>query len=311
MRRTVTRGTPEYPSCLGRLSQAPARLRVAGCWPLDWARAVAIVGTRAADVEGSLFARVLARELAEAGCCIVSGGARGIDIAAHEGALEAEGQSVVVLAGGLEHASPRAHRPVFRALQRGGAVISEHEDGVVPQGFSFLRRNRIIAGLSCAVVVVQAPARSGALSTARHALLLDVPLFAVPAAPWDPRGAGVRALLKGGARVCDAANDVLAALAADAAHPHPVVARQRSPHTLATVPHQSPPSHALYRPEDERAARVLMAALGARPRHPDELVACTGLSLRDVQSTLLELELGGRVSLRPGGRYVVAPDCGE
>lgn len=302
-RKTLRLRGPGYPMGLNGLPDAPRFLRVAGQLP-ELRRAVAIVGTRAADQDAIIYATSLARDLAASGCVVVSGGARGIDAAAHAGALEAEGKTVAVFAGGLDQPFPKSNLGLFQAIRKRGALVSELEDGVRAQRYSFLRRNRLIAALSRAVVVVQAPARSGALSTARVAQELGIPVFAVPAAPWDPRGAGVRALLKAGARVCDKTTDIVDVIAPELA------SRSGSlfPSSAVLAAHDSG-THSVLSSSPDGGGTAILQALGVRPRHPDELTGVTGLPLEQVLSALLELELDGRVSLRPGGRYSIADGC--
>ena len=201
-----------WPPDLADLAAPPDELHLLGSLDALAARRVAIVGTRRADPEALRFTLELAAALAEAGFAIVSGGALGVDAAAHEGALEVGGRTVVVLASGVVKPYPRRHADLFaQVVERGGLLLSEERD-CAPHRGRFLKRNRVIAALGEATVVVQAPARSGALSTARHAAKLGRPLLAVPASPWDLRGAGGSHLLTGDARPCFGPEDVLAAL---------------------------------------------------------------------------------------------------
>ena len=186
---------------------APATFRDLRCWsakPSGWNAfpRVAIVGSRRADPEACHFAFTLGRVLAASGVTVVSGGAFGIDAAAHRGALAAgaSGRTLAVIGSGLDHLYPPAHLPLFEAIVRQGAVLSHLPDEVPPLPHLFLERNGLIAALATAVVVVQAPVRSGALSTARAALELGRPLWVCPAAPWDVRGQGNAHLLARGAR---------------------------------------------------------------------------------------------------------------
>lgn len=269
---------PSWPACLDELSEPPARLRYAGTLPfLD--RAVAIVGTRRATPDALELARVLARDLSRAGCVIVSGGAEGIDAAAHEGALEGGGLGVAVLAGGLARPYPRAHAPLFARIAENGAIVSEAGDDDAPPPHAFLARNRLIAALARAVVVVQAPFRSGALSTAAHAKALGRPLFAVPWAPADPRGEGCLALLaRGEARVLRGASDLLRAMGDEP--PRRAGGRRGRESEAAT--------QGL---DDEQ--RTILDAIGSRAAHVDDLVRATGLAAARVQTTLTTLMLLG------------------
>jgi DNA processing protein len=170
-------GAQGWPPGFDRLASPPARLRVLGRLP-PWPRPVAIVGTRFADDDALVFARRLARELVAAGCAVLSGGAHGVDGAAHAGALEAGGITIAVLAHGFDQLYPRSHAGLFRRiLAQGGALASERLDGSHIRRASFVQRNRLIAAMAEAIVVVQAPARSGALSTAAAGFSLGIPVF--------------------------------------------------------------------------------------------------------------------------------------
>ncbi len=200
--RTVRVGDEEWPRSLERLPRPPPFLRVRGTLPGPRERAVAVVGSRRADAAGELLARSLGAALARAGVWVISGGAAGVDGAAHRGALDAGGRTAVVLGGGLDHLYPTRHRSLFaRVVEEGGALVSEVEDDERPSPWSFPSRNRIIAALSGAVVVVRAGERSGALATAGWARRLGLTLLA--AAPEGPPevAAGLSALAASGAQV--------------------------------------------------------------------------------------------------------------
>ncbi len=202
----------EYPAALRRLSDPPPILHMRGTLE-GLERAVGIVGTRRATPGALALTRELARTLAERGVVIVSGGAEGVDRAAHEGALDAEhGRTIAVLPTALGSPYPRAHAALFERITRRGACVTEHASSARVYKASFLERNRIIAALSCAVVVVQAPSRSGALRTAFDATALGVPVLAVPWSPSELAAAGGLALLARGAGLCRDAEDVLAAI---------------------------------------------------------------------------------------------------
>jgi DNA processing protein len=259
--------------------------------PLE--RAVAIVGTRHADEEALEHAEALAADLAVAGCPIVSGGAYGVDAAAHEGALGAGGATVAVLATGLVRAYPPRHGPLLRRIvEGGGALLSEHEDIAAHPGL-FLQRNRLVAALARAVVVVQAPQRSGALSTAAHARRLGRPVFVVPAAPWDPRGRGNLALLARGAAICTHARDVLSLPALGSGEPS--VDGGPAPEKKSSMPRLPSDAAAVFR------------HLSSRSRHVDDLVRATGLAVGEVQAALITLQLMGLAVERGGGRFSAAP----
>lgn len=287
--RRLVPGDSEWPSEVSRLKQPPLWLRVAGTLP-DPARAIAVVGTRHADEEALAFAHALGAALARAGCAVVSGGAYGIDAAAHRGALEGGGRTLAVLATGLIRAYPPRHGALFTQIAEQGALVTEAEDDGAPHPGLFLQRNRLIAALARAVVVVRAPLRSGALSTAAWAKQLEKPLLVVPAAPWDPRGEGCLRLLSEGATICTGVRDVLsvAAVANSASDAVEVASRHKNGNDLPDLD------------EDERAA---LEALRARPAHPDEVARRTGLPAGRVQRALLSLTLHGIVDLGSGGRY--------
>lgn len=305
--RDLDPGSSAWPADqLQGLERPPDRLRIRGELPL-LDRAVAIVGTRRADEDGLAFARDLAASLARAGCPIVSGGAYGIDAAAHEGALDAEGATIAVLASGLADPYPRAHCRLFdRIAAEGGALLSELEDDAQPRRALFLHRNRLIAALAKAVVVVQAPFRSGAMSTAAWAKRLHRPLFVVPSAPWNPRGAGCLALLRSGATICTSARDVLSIPALGAGVPGEMQ-RNLTQMTDNTVQSAAEERRATARGASQGtdADKVLAAlARAGRPQLPDEIARASGLPAARIQGTLALLVLDGRVEPRGGGRYV-------
>ncbi len=203
-------GSPEFPARLLDLDDPPARLFVRGVLPAG--RMVAIVGSRAATPYGLAQARRLAGNLAALGIPVVSGLARGIDAAAHLGALDAGGRTVAVLPGSLDRVSPASHAELAERIAAQGALVAEWETGVIPYASSFLERNRLIAALASVTVVVEAAARSGALSTARVARSLGRPVLAVPGDIDRPTSRGCHALIRAGAGLCESAADVLAAL---------------------------------------------------------------------------------------------------
>ena len=209
--RLLLLGDADYPPLLARLDDAPPVIAVQGDAALLSARAVALVGGRNASVNGCRIAEDLAAELARAGLVIVSGMARGIDAAAHAGALSG-GRTVAVVAGGLDCPYPPEHADLQRRIAAAGAVVTEAPPGTVPQSRHFPRRNRIIAGLALGVVVVEAAPRSGSLITARLATEAGREVFAVPGSPLDPRSRGGNDLIRQGAVLVESAADVLANL---------------------------------------------------------------------------------------------------
>jgi DNA processing protein len=212
--RLLSGDEPDYPPPLRAVYAPPIILYVRGTLTeaSEAPDAVAVVGSRAATVPGRVLARRLARDLAGAGLTVVSGLARGIDTAAHEGALEAQGRTVAVLGSGLDRVYPPENASLARRIAEGGAVVSEFALGTPPDRGHFPRRNRVIAGWSRAVVVVEAAAKSGALSTARAALDEGREVMAVPGHPSEPGAAGTLALIRDGAVLVRDAADVAAEL---------------------------------------------------------------------------------------------------
>lgn len=209
----IRKGETDFPVALAETPDAPELLYVVG--KLDTAPCVAVVGARRCTRYGAVQARRLASHLAGCGLVVVSGLAYGIDAEAHRGALEAGGRTVAVLPGGPEEVHPRGHRKLGRRIAASGALVTENEPGTEVGRFSFPKRNRIIAGMSLATVVVEAGKRSGARITAGIALGYGREVLAVPGPVTSRVSAGTNALLAEGARVCRDAGDVLAHLPAD------------------------------------------------------------------------------------------------
>lgn len=286
--RVVGVAGDQYPEGLRDLSNAPESFRVVGDLP-DLSLAVSIVGTRVADDEALDFTYSLARKLAFEGVVIVSGGAVGIDRAAHEGALDAGGRTIVVLPVGLDQPYPPANHDLFARVVETGCLLTEVPDGTDMQRGRFLTRNRLVAALGQSTVVVQAPARSGALSTARHAKGLGRDVFVTPASPWDPRGSGNLILLRAGARICIGPDDVLSGSPAGAVA------------STASDPKNTQDTHNysnLSQPEQQ-----ILSALRGRARHAEDLCQRTGIPAFEVQRSILRLLVRGLVEEKPGGRF--------
>ncbi len=284
----MTSACAGYPAGLRDLSDAPVQFRIVGELP-DLGRAVAIVGTRRADDEALDFAYSLARAAVLNGLVVVSGGAVGVDRAAHEGAIDGGGRTVVVLPTGLDTPYPRANHDLFARAVEAGCLLTEAEDGVDARPGRFLKRNRLIAALGGSTVVVQAPARSGALSTARVARRLGRRVFAVPASPWDPRGSGNLRLLHGGARICAGPSDVLSETAPGGGG------------QVASSPRTNENTHDfsdLTQPEQN-----ILESLAGRARHAEDLCQRTGIPAFEVQQSILRLLVRGLIEEKPGGRY--------
>lgn len=241
---------------------------------------VAIVGARAADRYGLDVAARVARAVVGRGRAVISGGAFGVDHAAHQAALDADGRTVVVLGSGLAKPSPAAHRALFDAAARRGAVVSPFSCDQAATRWSFPRRNPWIAALSTAVVVVQAGIRSGALQTARAALERDIPVYAAPGPMDAPLHAGCHALIAEGARVLTAP---------DAWSDAPTPEREAPP---TRRPAELPPDH-----------RALWLVCSVEPRPIAELAADAGLAIEVALQAATMLELDGWLRAAPGGRY--------
>lgn len=268
---------------------------------------VAIVGTRNPTLDGAAYARHLAGVLARAGVVVVSGGARGIDTAAHEGALDVGGPTVVVAPSGFERPFPEENAALFqRIASEGGAFLSAHAPEVPASQPSFFSRNALLVALAHAVVVAEAPYRSGASNAASQARRLGRPLFVVPHAPWNRRGTLWIAELGRGARLLTDPSDVLRALEdaslpllpradapAPAPAPAPALAREGEP---PSRPEPAPPP-VPFHPDPE--ARAVIEAHAAGARHPDEIARRTGLSIPRIQYLLLTLTLQGVLVAAP------------
>jgi DNA processing protein len=261
-------GEPGYPAGVAQLSDAPT-LYVRGTLPAR--PAVAIVGSRAASREGRDTAVALAAALVRAGRGVVSGGAIGIDTAAHKGALEAGGGTVAVLGSGLDDPYPPQNHELLDRIARAGALVSPFSPRTPPRRWHFPRRNRVIAALGTAVVVVEASLRSGSLITARVGFELGRAVFAVPGTP------GCHRLIVEGALPIDRAEALIAALEG-----------------------RAPPRAHDRRARSAGAARLL-ATLGAQPCDPDALAQAAGLKSSEASVALLELELDGLAVRAPGG----------
>lgn len=274
---------PGFPQALAALDPPP---------PLIWARgetalldrpSVAVVGARVASAAGQRFARGLAAELGRAGLVVVSGMARGIDGAAHEGALPTG--TIAVLGGGVDDVYPPDHADLYARLVERGCVVSESAPGRTATARDFPRRNRIISGLSRAVVVVEAELRSGSLITARLAGEQGREVLAVPGSPLDPRSRGTNDLLRQGAAICEGADDVLRVLEG------PRILREPERRRWSGPPAE--PDSALI----DRVAELLSPT----PVSRDEVARAAQAPAPAVFAALVELSLAGRAELLPGG----------
>ena len=288
--RLIAACEPDFPALLAALDPTPPLLWVRGQTDLLARPAVAIVGARIASAAGQRFAYTLASELGQVGYTIVSGMARGIDAAAHEGAMTTG--TVAVLGGGVDDIYPPEHAALYDRLVGQGCVVSESAPGLKAHARDFPRRNRLISGLSLAVVVVEAELRSGSLITARLAAEQGREVLAVPGSPLDPRARGTNDLIRQGAAICEGAEDVLRAIG-----------------TISTVCEDEPET---YQTEAEAdGADVVLRErieilLSHTPAPRDDLVRLTGATVSAVNAALMELALAGRAELLPGGLAVRA-----
>jgi DNA processing protein len=290
--RVVCWGEPAYPPALAAIEDAPPVLTVLGRAELLLRPMAAVVGARNASAGGRRFARDLAAGLAEDGLVVVSGMARGIDAAAHLGALESG--SAAVVAGGVDVVYPQENRGLYDALARQGVVVGELPLGSEPQARHFPRRNRIISGMALGVVVVEAAAHSGSLITARFALEQGREVFAVPGSPLDPRSRGGNDLIRHGAILTESAEDVLS-------HLRPAMREIPPPRPPSAGPQLGFADIALPPPQQTDALLdLIQAQLGPTPVPVDELVRQCQLSAAVVASLLLELELAGTIERHPG-----------
>ncbi len=295
--RMICWGEPIYPSALAAIDDAPPILTVLGRAELLESPMVAVVGARNASANGRRFSSDLAASLGRGGVVVVSGLARGIDAAAHLGALETG--SVAVVAGGVDVVYPAENRGLHEALARDGAIVAELPLGTEPQARHFPRRNRIISGMALGVVVVEAAARSGSLITARLALEQGRDVFAVPGSPLDPRCRGSNDLLRHGATLTESGEDVLSQigpLLERAIQPQPRPARSVEIPKVQSWPLLEASDFA----EDDSGFALILERLGPTPVAVDELVRQCHLSAAAMATLLLELELAGRIERHPG-----------
>jgi DNA processing protein len=295
--RLIFQDDPDYPPLLGLIEDAPLVLAAEGSLAPLGQRGVGLVGARNASAIARRFAEDLADALAVRDICVISGLARGIDAAAHAGALRS-GTTIAAIAGGLDRPYPRENAGLqARIVAEGGLVLSEAPLGTAPLARHFPRRNRIVAGLSLGVVVIEAALQSGTLITARLAAEAGRELFAVPGSPLDPRSRGSNDLIRRGARLTETAEDVLAFLP-EAPAALPIL-------HLAELP-EMPPETMEEPPAETGAAAQVLEMIGATPIAVDELGRRCQLSSPELSAILLELELAGRIETLPGNRVALA-----
>ncbi len=324
--RHVALGEADYPAALAAIEDAPPLITLRGRMELLAPPRIAIVGARNASANGRKLAQDIARDLAAAGCVVVSGLARGIDSAAHYGAFQALnagmpaaggmiGNTIAVVAGGIDVLYPPENQALFDRIGTEGLVIAEMPPGTVPQARHFPRRNRIISGLSQAVVVIEAALRSGSLITARCALDQGREVMAVPGSPLDPRCRGSNHLIRQGALLVEDAAQILEALEDLAGLGLMPAATSRPDRNLtsdstvkistaaeSTLKTSNQPIDAHDENEEGRVRRAILSQLGPSPVGVDELLRQCQCSAPVLGLVLLELDLAGRLERHPGNR---------
>lgn len=284
-------GAPEYPPLLAAIDDAPPVISVIGHPALLQRECLGIVGARNASTNGKELARRFASEIGGTGLTIVSGMAMGIDAAAHEAALETG--TVAVLGGGVDVIYPRDNTRLYEEICRRGAVLSEMPLGTVPQARHFPRRNRIISGLSRALLVVEATQRSGSLITARQAADQGREVMAIPGSPMDPRARGPNKLIRHGAALVESPEDVL-----DLMQTLPI----QQLDARAGTPFEATPLSSPDESDLTKARNLVADRLGPTPVQLDNLAADLDLPMGILAVILLEMELAGRLERSAGNR---------
>lgn len=283
-----------YPHRLKMIDGAPPFLYVTGSLEETAETAIAIVGARRASAGGVAFTEQLSFNLASLGLTIVSGLARGIDAAAHRGALKAGGRTIAVLGCGIDKTYPPEHARLRKEIEANGAVISEFPTGTPPKSFHFPRRNRLISGLALGVVVTEAALQSGSLITARFALEQNREVFAVPGSVHSDRHRGPHALIRQGAKLVETAEDVVEELLPQLDHAVQARLRERQPAAPPPVPKLT------------TEERILFDLFSDDPLSVDELTAQAQFLPAEVMSIALSLELKGLIRQLPGSQYIRA-----
>jgi len=298
-------GDSDYPVLLAEIADAPPLLMLRGDRALLHGPCVAMVGARNASAAAGRIARGLARDLALAGHVVVSGLARGVDTAAHQGALTVEpARTIAVIASGIDIAYPPGNATLQERIAREGLLVAEQPPGAEPRARNFPFRNRIIAGLSAATLVVEAAPKSGSLITARLAGDYGREVLAVPGSPLDPRAHGCNELIRAGATLVQSAADVIEAISPFAMR-QPTLPLEAAPRPRPAVAPSAPVPAA--GGENGAGGRDMLGLLGPVPVPVDELIRQSGLDPSAVQTMLLDLELAGRLERHPGARVALRP----
>ncbi len=303
----ITLWDEKYPQSLKEIHDAPVVLYVKGKLPEDNGLAIAMVGSRQASLYGTATAHQFAVRLVELGITVVSGMARGIDTAAHQGAIKARGQTIAVLGCGLAHVYPQENEALMKEISQNGAVVSEFPIHTPPFAYNFPRRNRIISGLSLGVIVVEAREKSGALITADCALEQGREVYAIPGKIDNPSARGVNNLIKQGAKLITSVDDILEDL-----ETHLTTALHKEEKNLAITDQENKGKvEAVNRlpdtgPKLSQDEQVIYKQLSDRPIHIDELIKQNTAAL----SILFQLELKRLIKQLPGKMFIRAKKHG-
>jgi DNA processing protein len=308
LQRTVlTLADAHYPSGLLDIEDPPLLLYVMGRLDLPHlaANSIAIVGSRNPSPQGSANARQFAKALHHAGVCVVSGLALGVDAAAHAGALEGKGAhpslaTIAVVGTGLDRVYPKANRELAHQICENGWMVSEYHLGTPPLAANFPRRNRLIAGLSSATLVVEAALQSGSLITARLAAEQGKEVFAIPGSIHSTQSRGCHALIRQGAKLVESAQDILEEMKL---LPTNDLAKDLGSDLVPGLSDGSEADHSDAQTGDKQTHAALVLALGFDPVSLDALQARTGLDTAQLQAALMALELDGTVARLPGGLF--------
>jgi len=302
----ITCQDPRFPKRLLFIYDCPFLLYVKGALPAGELN-IAVVGSRSASAYGKFTTERLSRELALQGAVVVSGMARGIDTAAHQGALSVQGKTIAVLGSGIDVIYPPENEGLYHKIADCGAVITEFAMGTPPNAPNFPARNRIISGISLGVVVVEATDKSGSLITARIALEQGREVFAVPGGIDAAGSRGTNRLIKEGAKLVENVDDIL-----DEIRPQVAGEFEAAPAADDDLPAETPQgdnrqSHGKSGPSPVLSAgeQLLVSKLSSQPRHVDELIAATGMAAAEILALLLQLELRGLIRRTAGNKYIL------
>jgi len=297
----VTCQDPRFPKRLLHIYDCPFLLYVKGELPAA-DMYIAMVGSRAASAYGKFTTERLSRELTLQGAVVISGMARGIDTAAHRGALSVKGKTVAVLGSGIDVVYPPENEGLYHEIAGSGAVVTEYAMGTPPNAPHFPSRNRIISGMSLGVVVLEATDKSGSLITARIALEQGREVFAVPGGIDMAGSRGTNRLIKEGAKLVENVHDILDEIRPQISKTNVTTETSGKVTTAEMKRENSVPASEMTTSASERA---LLAALSRQPRHVDELIAATGLNTPEALALLLQLELQGLIRQTAGNKYIL------